>query len=128
MLDKRTQCGRLYKGEIKYIDRPEKELQDFCNAHAKASSVRSFRVPDNSRIKALAGFPDNLLIERITGNICIAMCLEHKTKTNKRGKQIPLSNELGYVICQTEEDIEAAIWNFRKAAQKLKGILREMEQ
>lgn len=124
-LSKQKQCGRRFKGDLKKINRPESELQDFTNAHLKASGVDYWRVPDNTKIKALRGFPDNLCLVRVSGEFCLALSVELKTRSALHGAQVTKSHDLAYCVAQTEEAVERAVWSLRRQAQKCKDCLKK---
>ena len=129
MLTKKAQAGRYSKKDgLRIVNQPEAVLQDFTNNHLKWSNVGYWRVPDNAKISALAGFPDNLCLIPISDRFSLAMSLELKTRSKLRQCQRKAKEKFAHQIAQTPEEVEFAVWEFRKAAEKLKKYLEKEEK
>lgn len=121
---KKKQVGRFSRQKSKKNDIPESILQKFANEVLKRLGIEYWRVPDNSKIKELAGFPDNECLIKISDKYCLSMGLELKTKTGLHGKQVQKAYDQAYTIARTFEEVEAAAINFRNQAFKCRECMK----
>lgn len=127
-LSKSAQLGRYARTALRRIDRPESELQAFTDDYLTARGIEYIRVPDTQNgeaiRRALCGMPDNTALIPV-GGYSLAMSLELKTRSKMHGRQLDNARRVPWVIAQDEREVERAVSDFVRAAEKVKKLLRD---
>ena len=119
----------------------EDDLQSFTDDYLDIRHLKNYRIPNKffawlngyapawakaAFNKVFAGFPDNLVLIRVSDKYCLCLNLELKSKLGSlHGRQKANARDYSWQIARTHNEVETIVQEFVENASTIQRLLED---